>query len=126
MLADSCIHIIRKGTLILALADIALIQHILKHQCPALLISVRMFNRIVFSRALGDGCQNRSFGNVQLADTLSEIPVRRRLNTQGILSQIDGVQIALQNLILTHNVFQLNSQILFLQLSFDLVQHGIL
>ena len=85
-----------------------------------------MLDRVISAGALSDRRNNRCFRNIQFTDTLSKIPVGCRLNTQAVLPQVNGIQIALQNLRLRHDLFQLDRQILLLQLSLDLIQHAIL
>ena len=124
MFTDPGIYIIFHGAVIIVLGNISLIQHIFQNQRPARLIRIRMFDRIVFCRTLGNCRQYCRFRNIQFTDTLSKITVCRCLYTKRILSQIDGIQVTFQNFILTHDVFQLHGKVLLLQLSFDLLQHS--
>ena len=87
-----------------------------------------MRNRIVFAGILGDRSDAGAFGQIQFADRLSEIAERSGLYAQGILSQIDGIQVVHQNIVfiifdrrvMFQLLFQLNGKVLLLDLTLDL------
>ena len=80
VLPDPGIHIIRHGILIFFLRDIALLQHILKHQGTPVRIILRVADGIISTGTFGDGRQHRRLRQGQFTDILSEIPVGRCLN----------------------------------------------
>ncbi len=84
-----------------------------------------MCDRIVFGRVLRDTGDDRTFGQVQLGYRFIEVTHGSCLYTQCILSQVDRVHIKLENIPFAHPFFQLQCQILFLDLTFDTDKIGI-
>ena len=106
-LLDPGVHVISQRFLVLILIDISLFQHVFQHLCPALLVLLRVRDGVQAGGALGDACDTRGFRQRQLRNGLTEIAVGCRLYTQGILAQVDGIQIIFQDLLLVHDLRQL-------------------
>ena len=73
--------------------------------------------RVIAGGVLSDGCNNSTFRQGQIRYILIEVSGRCRLDSQASLSQVDCVHIGFQDLILAQLLFQLQSQILFLELT---------
>ena len=121
---DPVIDVVRKSRLMLFRIDVALVLHVLQHLGPTLRIFLRMGQGIEPGGVFGNGSQHRALGKVQLADLLSEIAAGGHLDAQGIVAQIDGVEIIRDDLFfhlgLVHSrlVFQHQGQIPLLEFSF--------
>ena len=100
-------------------------QHRVQDQLTAIRVVLRMADRIVFAGILGNGRYSRRLGYGQIADILIKIPIGGSLNSQRILAQVNRIQISLQDLLLRHDLFQLDSQILFLELTLYLFDENV-
>ena len=78
---------------------------------------LRINNRIIIRRILRNSRNDRAFRQIQLADRLAKIPSRCRFYAERAVSQVDGVHIIQENVILTHGLFQLHSKIPLLNLT---------
>ena len=72
------INIILQGIVVLILRNPSLVPHILKDLRTALLIMLRINNRIIIRRILRNSRNDRAFRQIQLADRLAKIPSRCR------------------------------------------------
>lgn len=52
-----------------------------------------MARRVELGRILGNGCQHRALGEGQVGDILIKIALGSYLDTQGIVAQVNGVQV---------------------------------
>ena len=77
-----------------------------------------MDNGVIPGRILCNSGNNGTFGQIKFIYLLVKITKRCGLDTQGILSQVDGIHVVYQNGILIHYLFQLNSQVLLLDFTF--------
>ena len=68
----------------------------LEHRLPSGIVVIGMGDRIVSRRILGNAGDAGAFGKGEVRYTLVEIALRCCLNTEGILSEIDRVQIILK------------------------------
>ena len=57
---DPGVYIVRHSFIILGLLNVSLLQHIFQNLVPAFLVVLRIGNRIVFCRILGNTCNNRT------------------------------------------------------------------
>ena len=122
---DPIINIICQSLLQLVLCDIVLLIHILKDDPAPFGIIFSAGNGIKTGGVFGDGGENRTFRERQIGDFFIEIPPCGHLNAQGIVAQVDGVEIVGDDdffcFFLAHAgiLFQLYGQILLLKLSFN-------
>ena len=123
---DPLVYVILQSLVILLLADMLLSEHGVQDPLAALRVVIRVADGIILAGVLSNGRDSRRLRDGQIADVLIKIPVGRRLDAQGILSQVDGVQVSLQDLLLGHDLLQLNRQILLLKLTFHLLHERIL
>ncbi|GFH96839.1 hypothetical protein IMSAGC003_03405 [Lachnospiraceae bacterium] len=117
---NSIVHIVGHGFVILFLADKIQPQHVVQACFPALGVSLGMTDGIVAGWILGNGSDYRAFRQGQFAAGFAKIPLGRRLYPQSVLSQVDGVHIAYQDLVLAQGFGQFNGQVLFLEFPLDL------
>ena len=85
-----------------------------------------MGDGIVAGGILRDGCDDRAFGKIQIPDAFAEIAPGSGLHAQGVLPQIDGIHIVFQDHVLVHLLFQLDGQILLLDLALQLIREAAL
>ena len=85
-----------------------------------------MGNRIVFGWALRNRCEHCALGERQLGDILAEIAFRCDAYAQGVLTEVDCIEVILENPVFVYDFFQLEREVLLLKLSFELVRHGLL
>ena len=117
---------IGQGLVILLLADHLLVQHFVQDHLTARLVLLRVGDRVILGRVLGNGGKDRAFGKAQVFQLgLVEITVGSRADTQCGMSQVDGVEVVEQDdrlgvlALCCQFLFQLDGQILFLNLSAD-------
>ena len=79
-----------------------------------------MPDRVVLGRILCDAGDDGTFGQRQVAAVLAEITQGSGFDTQSILSQVDSIHIAQQDLILAVIFGDLQGEILLLDLTLDL------
>ena len=89
---------------------------------PPSIVVLRVRYRVVSVRILGDTGNTCTFGQGKLRHLFTEVPFGCSLYTQTVLSQIDGVHVAFQDLFLAHLLFDLESKELFLELSFQFIK----
>ncbi len=115
---DTGVYVVSYGFVILLLCDVSLLFHVTQHFFAPFCIFIGVGDGIVFGRILGDTCDHGTFRQVQVADGFVEIAHGCSLYAQCILAQIDGVHVIDQDRIFVHDLFQFQSQILFLNLTF--------
>ena len=108
------VDIVRQRLLVLILGDVALLQHMIQHIPSPGGIFFRIGDGIIGGGILGDSRDHRTFGQGQFRHVFSEIAVGGSLYPVTAGSQIDGIQIILQDLFLGHGFFQLQGQVLLL------------
>ena len=108
------------GFIVLCLTDKAKLQHFVQTFLSTYRIVLRMPDRVVLGRILRDAGDDRAFRDGQIAAVLAEITQGCGFDTQCILSQVDSVHIAQQDLILAVIFGDLQGEILLLDLTFDL------
>ena len=127
-LGDPFVYIlcIGQGLIILLLADHLLVQHFVQDHLTARLVLLRVGDRVILGRVLGNGGKDRAFGKAQVFQLgLVEITVGSRADTQCGMSQVDGVEVVEQDdrlgvlALCCQFFFQLDGQILLLDLSAD-------
>ena len=79
-----------------------------------------MPDRVVLGRILRDAGDDSTFGQRQVTAVLAEVTQGCGFDTQSILSKVDSVHIAQQDLILTVIFGDLQGEILLLDLTLDL------
>ena len=123
---NAVVDVVVYGLVILILIDISLIQHFVQHSLPTGSIFLRMADGIVTGGILGNGSDDSALRQCQIGNILIKIALGSCLDAQGVLAEVDGVEVILQNLLFAGYLFQLNGQVLFLDLAVDTVQHGFL
>ena len=78
-----------------------------------------MGHRIISGRIFGYGCDNGTLRKRQFGYIFVEIPGCCCLDTEAPLSQVNGIHIRFQDFLFAHLLFNLESQILFLEFSLD-------
>ena len=78
-----------------------------------------MADGIIGRRILCDACNYRSLGQGQFRNVFSKIAAGSRLDPQGILSKVDGVQIIFQNPVFGFDFAQLYGKVLLLYFPFN-------
>ena len=79
-----------------------------------------MRDGVIRRRILRDRREDRTFGKSKLGNILAEISYGSSLDTKRILSEIDRIQIILQNFGFAHGLLKLDGEILFLDFPFHL------
>ena len=121
-LQNTVIHVIGHGLIVLRLINISLLEHIAEYGSAPLRIFLRILDRVKPGRVLGDRGDDRTFGEGQVRRIFVEVTGGGRLYAEAALSQVDGVHIRFQDLILGHLFFKLKGEILLLQLTLDFVK----
>ena len=80
---DPGVYVVCKSFVILGLSDISLIQHMVQNLLPSFGVCLRMFDRIVLRRILGDPGQSRALGKIQIPYVFVEILSGRCLHAVG-------------------------------------------
>ena len=88
------------GAFIGLVGEIALLVHLLQDRQGPLLVVFRVDIGIVAGGVVGDADDTGAFLHGQLVQLLAEVDVGRALDAVGALSQIDGIQIPLQDFFL--------------------------
>ena len=118
-LKNTIIYLICHSFIIFSLGDIPLLQHITEDSFPALSILFGVCHRVISSRILCDGCNDRAFGQRQIRGGFVKVALSCSLYPETPLPQIDRVHISFQNLFFAHFFFKLQSKILLLELTFN-------
>ena len=92
-------HLIVDGLLILLIAQIALLMHLLQAVKLACAVVFRVNERIIVRGELRDTDQAGALRRVKLGDILAKILFRRRLDAVAALTQIECVQVGLNDCI---------------------------
>ena len=71
-----------------------------QHRVAALDAEVGVLPGIVARRRLGDGGERRGLRDVQVADRLPEVALRRGLHAEGAVAEVDLVEVQLEDLVL--------------------------
>ena len=116
---DPFIDIIRYRLIISFPVDISLREHRVQHHLTPFRIVLRISDGIVGGRILGNPRNNSVLCKSEILHRFSEIPVCRCLNAIAPCAKIDQVQVVFENLVLGQKLFQLQGQILFLDLALD-------
>ena len=82
-------------------------------------VVLRIGDGIVARGILRDAGDDRGLGEGQIADGFAEIAQRSGLYAEGIVPEVDGVQVIQQNIILAHGLLELHGKILFLDFTAD-------
>ena len=116
---DTVVHRIRIRYcgIVLCRCDKAQFQHIVQTGLPPRSIGLGVIDGIMGGRVLGNGGNDRAFGQGQFTAGFAEIPLGSRLHAQSILAQVDGVHVAQQYLILWEFLGNGQGKILLLELT---------
>ena len=90
------------------LAQIAILHHLAKHNVATLLTALRIAYRVVIGRVLTEADKCGSLIDRQVDRFLTEIRVRRGLDTDGIVQEVKIIQVHRKNLILRIVALQLD------------------
>ena len=100
ILAADKFELLTLSLFVLRLVEVALLIHLAQDIFLTLLVVLNAVERVVICRQVrysDDGC---SFRNRKILGILTEIGLRRRLNTVAALAEINGVEIILEDLVL--------------------------
>jgi len=102
--------------LCLCFLEVSFLNHKTKDQVSAVECVFRAFERIVVCRAVGDGCQEGGFGDVQVRGTLTEVVSGRGLDAVPSSIVVDLVDVGFQDLVLSVGPLQRHGYLKLLQL----------
>ena len=88
------------GLVVLGLVDAPQLQHLAQNQRCAVLVVLQIAVGIVGRGVVGDGDQAGALGQIQLRQLLAEVVLGRRGHAVAALSQVNIVEVPLQNLLL--------------------------
>ncbi len=91
ILRDPGVDIVRHRLIVLGLGNVPLLQHGNKHTLPPFRIFIRMGDRIVAARVLGNSGYDGALRQGKLGHILAEIAFRSSLYAKGVGTQINGV-----------------------------------
>ena len=114
---NAVIHLVREGHILLLPGNIALPVHLAEDDLPAGIVLFRMGDGIIPGRILGNACDNGALRERKVRHVLSEVAHRRGFYAQGIISQVNGIEIIREDRLPIHGFCQLQRQILLLDLS---------
>ena len=103
----------------LALSDVAVLQHAIEHPVAPLDRAVVMARRIIVVGRLGKRPEKGALGDVEISQRLAEIVERRRRHAIGTGAEKDLVEIELEDLVLGKGPFDAPRQQRFLELALD-------
>ena len=103
-----------------------ILEHVVEHQLAAAGILIGIRDRIIAGRILGSRRENRALGQIQVGDRLAEIALAGRLDTERTLTQVDGVEVVLQDDVFAGDLFNPGGQNLLLDLTVKLGLEGLL
>ena len=86
-------HRVDERVLVLALRQVALRVEQADHEVAALLRVLRVGDRVVRARVLGDRRQQRGLGRAHLRGAVVEVDARRLLDAVGAVPEVDRVQV---------------------------------
>ena len=101
------------------MVDVAVLLHLIKHDFLALLRGVEVVERRIVVGALRYARKHRTFVEIKILDVLAEVRLRRRLHAISALSEVDLVQIKLQDLLLRILALDLQGEEHFLYLALE-------
>ena len=101
------------GRVVIGLVDVAVGQHLVEDvlvatQEPFLALLAR--GRVETGRVVEDGGEGRGLGQAELGGRLQEVRLGGRLDAVGAPAEVDGVEVALQDLLLGHLPAHLHGQ----------------
>ena len=99
--------------------DVAVLFHLIEHDFLAFLCGVEVVERRIVVGALRYARKHRTFVEIKILDVLAEVRLRRRLHAISALSEVDLVQIKLQDLLLRILALDLQGEEHFLYLAFE-------
>ena len=123
---NTVIGIICHSLLICFISYISLLKHLFQNHGSPHRIIIGVGDRIISAGITRDGSHYCRFGEIQFRSIFPEVSERSRLDAKSVLPEIYRIKIKLQYIILRHArlSFKLDRQILFLNLSFDLLKFG--
>lgn len=103
---DPGVNIVSQGFLLILFGDFTLLVHVLEDDAALfLVVLLAIFRKRIEPRGvLGDAGDDRCLGKSQLRDVLVKIPLGRRLDAQGVVSEVDGIQIVLHDELFAHDL----------------------
>ena len=114
------VDVVSNGCVVFALVrNKAQLQHLLQDLLAAGVIVLGVLQGVVLGRILGDGRDTGRLGKGEVTDRLIEIALARRLDAKRILPQVDGIQVVFKDGLLAGDLFELNGQVLLLDLPVD-------
>ena len=116
---DLGVDVFFQGFFVFFFSDKALIVHMLEDDLLALVVVLRKYDRVIGAGILGYGGEDCAFRQSQVGSVLVKIALGGRLHAQGIMAQVDRVEVVEQDLGLVHVFFKLIGEILFLNLALD-------
>ena len=96
-------HFFGHSFIVLALADLALLQHVVQHMHLALAVFLAApvgTQGVIHGGVIGDADEAGALSQRQFGSVLTKVFVGRRLHTVALVAQIDGVEIDGQDLVL--------------------------
>ena len=96
------------GLIILLLADLLVLEHVLENQSLSHDRVLRVIDRIIIARAIGNGAQISDLRQAQLADILAEIALGSGSDAVEAIHEIDIIDVEVEDLVL--GVFLLHFQ----------------
>ena len=98
-----------EGSLILFLRDGIFIEHVVETEGTSFLVGVRIEQRVICGRCLGDTGKAGIFRNGQLVEVLAEVLLGSGLDAVTAGAQGDGVEVRFEDLFLTVVVLEVQS-----------------
>ena len=121
-LQDTVVYIVRDSLVVLRLIDVALFKHIVKHGFAPLCIFLRILDRVIPGRILGDRGDDRTLGKGQIRHILIKVAHGSCLHAKAPLSKVDRIHIGFKDLFLVHFFFKLKRKVLLLQFTLYFVK----
>ena len=100
-------HRVDERVLVLALRQVALGVEEADHEVPALLRVLRVCDRVVGARVLGDRGEQRRLGRLHHRGAVVEVDARGLLDAVGAVPEVDGVQVRGEDLVLRPALLEL-------------------
>ena len=98
-----------EGSLILFLRDGIFIEHVVETKGTSFLVGVRIEQRVICGRSLGDTGKARVFRNGQLVQVLAEVLLGSGLDAVTAGPQRDGVEVRFEDLLFVVVVLEVQS-----------------
>ena len=122
---DRFVYILLQSILVLLVRDVALREHMVEDDFLTLPVVFGILDWIIGTGILCDAGEHSALRNGQVRGVLVKISLRGGLDAEGVVAEVDRVEVIQENFRLVHGLFELVGQILLLDLALDTLLRGL-